>query len=222
MTASDIFDLHRRGLTVQAYEAARTLYADDKSPEATCAMFWTAVSMLRKNVAQGRTEQAHKILLALRRLLNTLPDEDSNEEILNAMQACETLLSENLSMPDADNPHGSHLITGQWGEDLAADYLRAKGYVIIERDWNSGHRDIVARDGRILVFVEVKTRSNALFTEPEQAVDFRKLKNLRKAILHYLNYHNIDCPWCFDVISVIGHPGDRNPEIRHITDFPIK
>ena len=52
-----------------------------------------------------------------------------------------------------------HNNTGKWGEDLAADYLREKGYEIIERDWRDGHRDIdiIARspDLRTIVFVEV-------------------------------------------------------------------
>ena len=40
------------------------------------------------------------------------------------------------------NSMAKHNNTGKWGEDLAADYLREKGYEIIERDWRDGHRDI--------------------------------------------------------------------------------
>ena len=61
----------------------------------------------------------------------------------------------------------AHNELGQWGENLATEYLRSKGYVIIDRDWRSGHRDldIIAEDGDVVVFVEVKTRRNNLFTE---------------------------------------------------------
>ena len=65
-----------------------------------------------------------------------------------------------------------HNNTGKWGEDLAADYLREKGYEIIERDWRDGHRDIdiIARspDLRTIVFVEVKTRATDVITKPEE------------------------------------------------------
>ncbi|MBR7052890.1 MAG: YraN family protein, partial [Bacteroidaceae bacterium] len=51
-----------------------------------------------------------------------------------------------------------HNSTGNSGEDLAADYLVAKGYFIVERNWRSGHKeiDIVARREGVVVFVEVK------------------------------------------------------------------
>ena len=54
----------------------------------------------------------------------------------------------------------AHNELGQWGEEVATDYLRRKGYTIVERDWKSGHRDldIIAMDGQTLVVVEVKRR----------------------------------------------------------------
>ena len=68
----------------------------------------------------------------------------------------------------------AHNELGQWGENLAAEYLRSKGYVIINRDWHSGHRDldIIAEDDDVVVFVEVKTRRNNIFGAPEEAIDF--------------------------------------------------
>ena len=67
----------------------------------------------------------------------------------------------------------AHNELGKWGEDLASDYLEQKGYTIMERDWKSGRRDIdiIARDGNIVVFVEVKTRRSSVFGEPEEAID---------------------------------------------------
>ena len=75
----------------------------------------------------------------------------------------------------------AHNELGKWGEDTAADYLQRNGYTIIERDWKSGHRDldIIAQDeDGTVVFVEVKTRRNRLFGDPEEAVDYRKLHSL--------------------------------------------
>lgn len=116
-----------------------------------------------------------------------------------------------------------HNELGRWGEDIAASYLREKGFVILERDWHSGHRDIdiVAMKDEVIVFVEVKTRRNRDVTDPLQAVDYKKLKNLRRAINHYVNYRKTDQPWRFDVIAVVGTLGGAAPEITHIEDFPI-
>lgn len=68
----------------------------------------------------------------------------------------------------------AHNELGIWGEQCAEEYLRRKGYVILERDWKSGHRDldVIALDGSVLVFAEVKTRRNRMFTDPETAVDY--------------------------------------------------
>ena len=118
--------------------------------------------------------------------------------------------------------NAAHLQTGAWGEQQAAYYLREKGYVILERDWHSGHRDIdiIAEKDGCIVFVEVKTRRSKDFVSPEQAVDYQKQHNLLRAINHYIGYRHLEGAWRFDVISVVGMPGSR-PEIEHIEDFQI-
>jgi len=116
-----------------------------------------------------------------------------------------------------------HNDLGTWGEQEAADYLQQKGYTILERDWKSGHRDIdiIARDGDVLVFVEVKTRRNRLFTNPEEAIDYMKLRNLRAAINHYVKFKHVNNDIRLDAISVVGTPDGGQPEIDHIEDFPL-
>ena len=115
-----------------------------------------------------------------------------------------------------------HLALGQWGEEVAADYLRRKGYTIVERNWKSGHRDldIIAwdEDSQTLIFVEVKTRRNRMFTDPEQAVDYQKTYHLRQAANHYIKYRRLNCNLRFDVVTVVGTP-ETAPEINHIEDF---
>ena len=117
-----------------------------------------------------------------------------------------------------------HLLTGVWGENVAADYLCEKGYLLMERDWHSNHRDIdiIARQGDCIVFVEVKTRRNRDYADPLQAVGYQKLRNLGRAINHYLHYRQLDNRWRFDVITVVGSMGSDNPEIDHIEDFPLR
>ena len=116
----------------------------------------------------------------------------------------------------------AHNELGKWGEDQAAAFLQRQGYRIIERDWKSGRRDIdiIATDGNEVVFVEVKTRRNRLFGEPEEAVDYHKLQNLRLAINHYIKYRRIDNDVRFDIISVVGTIG-QEPEIEHIKDVRL-
>jgi putative endonuclease len=116
----------------------------------------------------------------------------------------------------------AHNELGKWGEDLAADYLERKGYTIIERDWKSGRRDldIVAQDGNVIVFVEVKTRRNNLYGEPEESVDYHKLQNLQQAINHYLKFKHICQEVRFDIISVVGTIGTE-PDIQHIQDVSL-
>ncbi len=116
----------------------------------------------------------------------------------------------------------AHNELGKWGEDQAAAFLEHHGYRIIERDWKSGRRDIdiIATDGNEVVFVEVKTRRNRLYGEPEEAVDYHKLQSLRIAINHHIQYHRINSEVRFDIITVVGMIG-REPEIDHIKNVPL-
>jgi putative endonuclease len=117
----------------------------------------------------------------------------------------------------------AHNELGKWGEDLAADYLQHKGYTIVERDWKSGHRDIdiIARDTNgTLIFVEVKTRRNTLFGNPEEAVNYQKLQSLKSAMNHYVKYCRFNGEVRLDIITVVGTIG-QEPQIEHIIDIAL-
>ena len=197
MTIKEILSYRNAERTEEAYEAARKLYASNKREEAAQMMLLTATEMQKMCIEQGRYEEANLIGLALERLRSKLNLQNNNTP--------------------------KHIQLGKWGEDLAAVYLREKGYVILERDWHSNHRDIdiIAQDKDCLVFIEVKARQNRMFAEPESAVNYQKLKNLRLAINHYIKYCQINMPWRFDVITVVGELGCKEPEIQHIEDFQL-
>ncbi|MBM4142321.1 MAG: YraN family protein [Lentisphaerae bacterium] len=113
----------------------------------------------------------------------------------------------------------AHLESGLWGEAVAARALRRKGWRILGRRVRVDARDeidIVARDGKALVFVEVKTRAREEFGRPLEAVDRKKRRVLSRAALRYLNRLG-DPRVCFrfDVVEVVGAPGDKRPEVRH-------
>lgn len=119
-----------------------------------------------------------------------------------------------------------HLDTGIWGEKQAERMLRKKGYRILGRRVKVGTRDeldLVARDGKVLVFVEVKTRGGEAFGRPITAVDRQKRHVLSRAAVRYLQrLRSRDVPFRFDVVEVIGSPETRHPDMRHIENaFPL-
>ena len=117
----------------------------------------------------------------------------------------------------------THNDLGKWGEEVAVHYLVDNGYRIVQRDWKSGHRDIdiIAMQENVVVFVEVKTRRNRVFAEPEEAIDYKKLQNLRQAINYYVKSRHINREIRLDVITVVGTPEGAPPEITHIEDVPV-
>lgn len=110
-----------------------------------------------------------------------------------------------------------HNLTGTHGEDIAAEYLTAKGYAIVERNWRSGRYelDIIASKGSRIVFVEVKTRSNP-DDDPIAAVDSRKSLRLIRAALAYMEQRSLPHDIQFDLIAVTGTPPDCT--VEHIED----
>ncbi len=109
-------------------------------------------------------------------------------------------------------------IIGCKGEDLAANFLKGKGYKIVSRNYKTpiGEIDIIAKDKDTLVFVEVKTRSNDSFGYPFEAVDSRKRQKLKNIALLFLKKHKTDCPVRFDVLSIHIRAADK--KIEHIQD----
>ncbi|MBK6341531.1 MAG: YraN family protein [Flavobacteriales bacterium] len=112
-----------------------------------------------------------------------------------------------------------HNRIGAEGEQLACRFLEDSGFEVIERNWKHGklELDIVAKHGRYLVFVEVKTRSSVQHGEPEEAVKKGKRGKLIKAANAYIQASGTDLAARFDIVSVILHPSGK-PYIHHIPD----
>ena len=107
---------------------------------------------------------------------------------------------------------------GRQGEDIAAEYLRSKGFQIEARNFRqkSGEIDIICRDGDTLVFVEVKTRKDSEFGHPTESVTSRKQQQISRTALLYLSINSLhDEPVRFDVIGVICSQA-ASPDITHI------
>ncbi|MBI2825902.1 MAG: YraN family protein [Planctomycetia bacterium] len=107
---------------------------------------------------------------------------------------------------------------GQRGEAAAARYLRRRGYHIVAHSDRAvlGELDLVAVDGRTVVFVEVKTRESHDAGHPSDAVDTDKQRRLSRLALAYLRRHDLlECPARFDVVAVTWPAGARTPRIEH-------
>ena len=106
---------------------------------------------------------------------------------------------------------------GEAGEKAAGRYLKSLGYKIIERGHlqRLGEIDLIAADGKTLVFVEVKTWRRANDADPSQAVTHSKQVKLTRTALTYLKSKKmLEARIRFDVVSIVW-PEDSEPEIRH-------
>lgn len=112
----------------------------------------------------------------------------------------------------------SRKIFGREGESAAEQYLRRKGYRIVGRNLRSsmGELDLVAEDGQVLVFVEVKARRTDAFGGAIYAVHQRKQEKLIRLAAQYLSRHHLkDRPCRFDVVLLQGMDAAA-PPIEHI------
>lgn len=114
-------------------------------------------------------------------------------------------------------------LLGHWGESLAAEYLRKKGYQILSANFRCrmGEIDLIAQKKTVIVFVEVKLRKNADFAQAMEFVDRRKQQRIKIAAEHYLAEKEcMDAFTRFDVIEIYAPLGaaTKKPEIRHLED----
>lgn len=112
-----------------------------------------------------------------------------------------------------------HNDLGKWGEDVALAYLLDQGYRLLDRNWHQGHRDLdlIMQQDDTLVIVEVRTRRNNLFMDPEQTVDTPKMQSLSKAANAYIRLHRISLNIRFDIVAITGTPSS-DFTINHIED----
>lgn len=112
-------------------------------------------------------------------------------------------------------------VLGERGERIAEQWLAERGWHVLDRRFRSGHRDIdliierTGAEGRLIAFVEVKTRVSAGFGGPMAAVHWRKQREMVRAARDWLSRPREACSaYRFDVIGVIYGPG--LPEVVHI------
>ncbi len=110
-----------------------------------------------------------------------------------------------------------HLQQGRRGERIACRHLLRRGFDILARRYRGvgGEVDLVAFDGPVLVFVEVKTRASREFGDPWEFVDWQKQQRFRRAAEEFIARYDLgDCTYRFDIVSVVA-PGTPFEEICH-------
>ena len=130
---------------------------------------------------------------------------------MSLLQRCKEWLGFAKATPE-------HLRRGKLGEDSAKKHLKKAGLKFLTANFRSkrGEIDLVFRDGEILVFVEVKTRSSEEWTRPAAAVDARKRRLLSRTALDYLKLlRNPPVNIRFDIVEVLLVNGEVN-EVRHL------
>lgn len=132
------------------------------------------------------------------------------------------LHSWNCPWAEDSPPKGSYL--GEYGELVAASWLRAQGYKILRRRFRMGHSgeiDIVCRKGDLLVFVEVKSALRTAAGRPARRINEHKRELLRRAARLWLRRLGTPVPSRMDVVEVLLPPGGK-PEVNHIAAaFPL-
>ncbi len=111
-----------------------------------------------------------------------------------------------------------HNETGKQGESEATRHLREQGYEIMTRNYRYQHAeiDLIAKKGKLLVFAEVKTRTNLSFGNPEEFVSYTKAKLVMKAAEHYIFANGWLHDIRFDIIAVTIAGNELR--IKHIED----
>ena len=102
---------------------------------------------------------------------------------------------------------------GAMGEDYAEQVLHDKGYIILERNFKCKHGeiDIIAKDEKTFVFVEVKTRQSTRYGNPSEAVNYFKQQRIMKSAFWYIKGKEVDMR--FDVFEVLYKPLEDDIEV---------
>ena len=117
-----------------------------------------------------------------------------------------------------------HLELGRKGEQIALDFLQEKSYQLLERNWRFSHAeiDLILKDGEVLVFVEVKTRSYDFYGKPEESITPKKERLIADAAAVYMEHIGHEWEIRFDIVSILLNEQKNKLVIEHFEDafFP--
>ncbi len=105
--------------------------------------------------------------------------------------------------------------TGKYGEELARKHLETKGFVILENNWRHKRSeiDLICLKDSVIVFVEVKVRTNPLYGMPETFVDDNKIRKMHEAAEEYIIQKDWKGELRFDIIAI-----EKDDALTHFED----
>ena len=113
-------------------------------------------------------------------------------------------------------------LAGRWGEALAAEYLRKKRYQLVALNYacRYGEIDVIVKNRRYIVFVEVKLRKSADFARAAEFVDSYKQERMRRTAALWLSQNETELQPRFDVVEIYAPQGTDTvrPVINHMED----
>lgn len=117
---------------------------------------------------------------------------------------------------------GYNIALGRFGETVAADFYKKQGYKILIQNYYvaGGELDLVVEAEDVLIFVEVKTRSNEKFGQPIEAVHRQKQLHIQRAAIRYLEENPVEKEVRFDIIEVIAKQRDGGFVVEKINHIP--
>jgi len=113
-------------------------------------------------------------------------------------------------------------IVGRKGESIAAEYLEKQGYIVLERNFRTpyGEIDLICKQANVIIFVEVKSRTNRSLGPPEISITSRKAEHLRCAAEHFIQQHTeLTNDWRIDAVTILIRPGISPPSIDHFENI---
>ena len=112
---------------------------------------------------------------------------------------------------------------GQWGEEIAHNYIIEQGMKVLQKNWRykRAEIDLIAMENETLVFIEVKTRARTDFGLPEEMVNKRKQRLVIDAAQSYMRSIGHEWEIRFDIVAIHGSP-ESGAEVKHFRDafFP--
>ena len=117
----------------------------------------------------------------------------------------------------ADNPKKDNLKTGQLGENLAKEFLKKKGYKIIDANYRTklSEIDLIAQFKDIMVFIEVRTRTGDKFGMPEQSLTKKKVNKVVKNAQMYMLYKGYADKYRIDAVCVVLDKNKKLLRLNH-------
>ncbi|MBN2120348.1 MAG: YraN family protein [Candidatus Omnitrophica bacterium] len=111
-----------------------------------------------------------------------------------------------------------NLAIGYLGEDIAKRYLQKKGYKIIERNYKTKYTeiDLIARDRKTLVFIEVRTKTKEEFGIPEESLNHNKINKLIRGATAYMIQKRYEIDYRIDAVCIVL---EKNKKIRRLAHY---